>query len=459
MKPGILLLAFAAAAFAQLSDDVRKRVDQVVENALADTAIPSASIAIVTDGRISYEHAYGLARLDPKLPAAPSMRYKIGSNSKQITSAAILLLVAEGKLSLDDRVSKYFPDLTRARDVTLRELLSHQSGYQDYYAIDFTPPFMTQPATAARILDTWARKPLDFEPGSQYQYSNTNYVIAGLIFEKVAGQPLMTFLRARVFEPLGMESPVDLDHDPWPASEPNGYTRFGLGPMRPANPEGPGWLMAAGELAMTAADLARWDISLMNGTILKPAQLKELTTEVPFSTGSGARYGLGVSVGSNNGKRIWSHTGGVSGFNSSNYIYPDDHISITVLTNGEGPAHSQIVRKLQPILLPSAADPDEARDHDRALGIFTGLQQGKLDRSLLTEDANAYFTAQAVADFTASLKPLGKPASFTQSSVSHRGGMTYRVYSAKAGGKTLSVQLYLMPDGKIDQYLVRPQAQ
>jgi CubicO group peptidase (beta-lactamase class C family) len=459
MKSAAALLAFAAAAFAQLPDDARKRVDQVVEKALADTAIPGASVAIVTGGKISYEHAYGLARLDPKLAAEASMRYKIGSNSKQITSAAVLLLAAEGKLSLDDRVSKYLPDLTRARDVTIRELLSHQSGYQDYYAIDFTPPFMTQPTSAEHILDAWARKPLDFEPGSQYQYSNTNYVIAGLIFEKVAGQSLMMYLRAHVFEPLGMKSPVDLDHDQWAASDPTGYTRYALGPMRPAIAEGPGWLMAAGELAMTAGDLARWDISLMNGTILKPAQLRELTTEVPFTTGSGARYGLGISVGSANGRRVWSHTGGVSGFNSSNYVYPDDHISITVLTNGEGPAHSQIVRKLQPILLPSAADPDESRDHDRALAIFIGLQQGKLDRSLLTEDANAYFTAQAIGDFAASLKPLGKPASFTQSSVSHRGGMTYRIYAAKAGGKTLSVQLYLMPDGKIDQYLVRPQAQ
>jgi CubicO group peptidase (beta-lactamase class C family) len=454
----LCLLALALPALAQLPESLRKSIDSAVAQALAATAVPSASVAVVQDGKLAYAQAYGFARLDSKLRAQTGMRYKIGSNSKQFTAAAILLLSSEGKISLDDPVAKYFPDLTRARDITIRQLLAHQSGYQDYYAIDFTPPWMTRPTNGPNILDTWARKPLDFEPGSQYQYSNTNYVIAGMIFEKITGRPLMDFLRARIFQPLDVQSPVDLDREPWSRSDPEGYTRYALGPMRPVPPEGPGWLIAAGELAMTASDLARWNISLMNGTILPPALLRALTTEVPFTSGTGARYGLGLSVSAANGRRVWSHSGAVSGFVSNNVVLPDDRAAFTVLTNGEGGAASQIARKVQP-LLTQADDPDAARDLERARGIFSGLQQGNLDRSLLTEDASAYFTPEVIRDFSTSLKPLGRVAAFTQSTISHRGGMTYRIFAAKAGSRTLNVEVYLMPGGQIDQFLVRPRAE
>jgi CubicO group peptidase (beta-lactamase class C family) len=158
---------------------------------LADSGVPSASIAVVQNGQITHVQAYGQARLDPPVPAAPAMRYSIGSISKQFTAAAILLLQEQGKLSLDDRVGRFLPGLTRANDVTIRQLLSHTSGYQDYWPQDYVPPFMVQPITAEQIMEMWARKPLDFEPGTKWQYSNTNYVIAGVIAEKAAGTPLV----------------------------------------------------------------------------------------------------------------------------------------------------------------------------------------------------------------------------------------------------------------------------
>ena len=150
------------------------------------TGVPSASIAVVQNGKIAYVQAYGNARLDPNTAASSAMRYSIGSISKQFTAAAILLLAEEGKLSLDDPVSKYVPGLTRGDEVTIRELLSHTSGYQDYWPQDYVPPLMLQPISADGIMDRWARKPLDFDPGTKWQYSNTNYVIAGVIVEKVS---------------------------------------------------------------------------------------------------------------------------------------------------------------------------------------------------------------------------------------------------------------------------------
>src|SRR5580698_924048 len=204
-----LLMVFPAAA--QLSEDLKSKVDAVVNQILSLTKVPSASIAIVKDGRIAYLQAYGLARLSPPMEATPQMQYSVGSISKQFTAAAVLLLAQDGKLTLDDPVSKYLPDLTRASEVTIRMLLSHTAGYQDFWPEDYLMPPMREATTAQHILDGWAKKPLDFDPGTRWQYSNTNYVIAGLIVEKVSGMPLMPFLQRNVFKPLDMKAVWDSD--------------------------------------------------------------------------------------------------------------------------------------------------------------------------------------------------------------------------------------------------------
>ena len=205
----LLLLAALGSSGAQteptLAPQLRSSIDEIARSVLQTTGVPSASIAVVQDGKIAYVQAYGNARLDPNMPATSAMRYSIGSISKQFTAAAILLLAEEGKLSLDDPVSKYVPGLTRGNEVTIRELLSHTSGYQDYWPQDYVPPLMLQPISAEGIMDRWARKPLDFDPGTKWQYSNTNYVIAGVIVEKVSGMPLLQFLSQHVFTPLANE--------------------------------------------------------------------------------------------------------------------------------------------------------------------------------------------------------------------------------------------------------------
>src|SRR5207248_486743 len=151
-----------------ISPDLRAKIDSIAQQILSSTGVPSASLALVQDGRITYLQAYGDATLDPPTPARPQMRYSIGSISKQFTAAAMLLLAEQHKLSLDDHVSRFLPDLTRANEVTIRQLLSHTAGYGDYWPQDYVPPFMLHPTTAVKIIDGWARKPLDFEPGTQW---------------------------------------------------------------------------------------------------------------------------------------------------------------------------------------------------------------------------------------------------------------------------------------------------
>jgi CubicO group peptidase (beta-lactamase class C family) len=420
---------------------------------LASTGVPSASIAIVQQGRVVYAQSYGDARLEPRTPARPEMRYSIGSISKQFTATAILMLAEQHKLSLDDPVSKYLPDLTRASEVTVRQLLSHTSGYQDYWPQDYVPPFMTREVTAEEILSRWAKKPLDFAPGTEWQYSNTGYVIAGVIAEKASGVPLWELLRSRVFTPLAIESVADIDRGRLTESDPVGYLRYGLGPPRVAPKEGKGWLFAAGEIAMTARDLAKWNVALIEHRLLSPASSLEMETAVRLKNGLGTRYGLGLNVTTQFSRRVLSHGGEVSGFTASNTVFPDDRAAITVLTNLDAAAAaSAIANRIAPLLFMDRAS--SAAAQARARRIFEGLQTGKIDRSQLTDNASSYFTELALRDFADGLGPLGAPSSFEQAAQQDRGGMTFRRFDLKFGKKNLQIWERDMPDGKIEQFQV-----
>lgn len=455
----VLILAFALGsvrAQTELPADLRNKIDKLVTDTLAKSGVPSASVAIVKNGQIAYVKAYGDARVEPRSPATPEMRYSIGSISKQFTAAAILLLQEEGKLSLDDKVAKFIPDLTRAKEVTIRQLLSHTSGYQDYWPQDYVMPMMLQPVSAQKIMDLWARKPLDFEPGTKWQYSNTNYVIAGVIVEKTSGMPLLQFLQTKVFAPLGMKGVANTDQEKLGDTDPTGYLRYALGPLRPAPKEGKGWLFAAGELAMPAQELARWDISIMDRKLLKPASYRDFETEVVLQNGLGTHYGLGVDISNAGGHRALAHGGEVSGFTAQNIVFPDDRVAIAVLTNQDAAgAAGPIAQGIAPLLL-ATDDPATPQKLEQARKIFSGLQEGTIDRSLFTDNCNSYFSAQALKDFASGLAPLGAPLQFTQISQGLRGGMTLRVYRIQFAGSGLRAWTYEMPDGKLEQYQIAP---
>jgi CubicO group peptidase (beta-lactamase class C family) len=453
-----LICCFGRPVFAQdtLPADMRAEIDTAAADVLKTTGVPSASIAVVKDGRLSYVNAYGHAALDPSVSATPEMRYSIGSISKQFTAAAVLLLEEDRRLSLDDKVAKWLPDLTRAGEVTLRQVLSMTSGYQDFWPQDYVMPPMMQPTTAQHIMDGWAKIPLDFDPGTQWQYSNTNYVIAGAVVERVSGLPLMEFLRRRIFARLGMTSVVDSDQAALGPGDPMRYLRYALGPPRPAPKEGRGWMFAAGELAMTASDLAKWDIATIAQAVLGPASLHAMQTNTLLKNGLATGYGLGVQVGSTGGHRTVSHGGEVSGFTAQNTIYPDDRIAVVVLTNMDATsASSTLAGKIGTILFKaSARDRDAAAALAQAKATFDGLQHGRIDRTLFTANANAYFSETAIADFAAGLGPLGAPQEFEQANQALRGGMVVRSFRIKCGATSLRLTTFTMPDGKLEQYQI-----
>lgn len=444
-------------AVAQLAPETVHAIDAIVAKALEDRSVPSVSIAIVKGGKLAYAQAYGLARVDPAVKATPQMRYKIGSNTKQFVAAAILLLMQDGKVALDDKISRFLPGLTRANDITVRQVLAHTAGYLDYYPLDYLAPFMEQPTTVAAILADWGKRPLSFEPGSRWEYSNTGYAIAGRIVEVASGMPLDAFIRSRITASLGMRSMVDTSTARWDDHDPQGYEVAAFGPLRPARQEGKYWIWAAGNLAMTASDLARWDIALMHDAILNKTSRKAMTTENLLTGGTGTNYGLGLFVRMTpDGRLRWDHGGQTAGFRSQNTMFPNDDTAIVVLTNGGGNTSDRVTSEIEALLFAPGPDPAATSASAMVRTLFGQLQAGHPDRSLMSDGLNGYFSKQVVADLAASLEPLGEVQSIVESRTDRRGGLVYRFFRIKTAGGTVRVPTYFTPDGKLDQFIVYP---
>jgi CubicO group peptidase (beta-lactamase class C family) len=459
-----VLLAFVALAHPAWANEPLRfdpsnavKIDEIVKKELKNKGVPSASIGVVMDGRVAFLRAYGQAQLSPNRSATTTARYGIGSISKQFLAVALLMLEAEGRISLDDKAGKYLSDLGAAGEVTLRQLLSHTAGIRDYWPQDYVMAEMREPIARSDLIERWARRPLDFTPGERWQYSNTGYTLAGAILEKVTGESLFGFLQRKVFVPLKMSSVVDIDQGRLGADDAIGYTAYGLGPIEPAPKEAPGWLFAAGELAMTADDLTRWDISIIDRTLLTPVGYHALETDTLLNNGAGTRYGLGVGVKISSERRVLSHTGGVSGFTARNTVYPDNRAAIVVLTNSDAnDATSGITMKLEKLLFLSDS-PDDSAKRDLARQIFDGLRRGKIDRTLFTTNCNHYYSANALRSTARKLVRWGPLESFELKEISTRGGMEERSYKAKLKHRELTILTRSLPDGRIEQFTLYPE--
>ena len=457
---GIILLAGVRAGAGWAADTSvntaavdTAAVDRVVAEWLASTGAPSASIAIVQNDRLAYARAYGAARLSPKVPSTAAARYAIDSVSKEFTAAAVLLLAEQGKLSLDDPMAKWFPGLPRATGaVTLRQALTHTGGIRDYWPQDFLTPEMTQPTTPAAIIDEWAQRPLDFEPGTDWQYSNTGYVLAGTVVEKVSGETLFKFLERHVFAPLHMTQVAE--YSPTGAAaratagDAAGYTRYGLGPVVPAPKEGSGWLFGAAGLAMRPSDLALWDLSLLDRSLLRPESYRTEFEPVVLKSGRTPDYALGLEVELIQGRLRIGHAGGGSGFLADNRLWPKERSAIVVLTNNDWADPSDLTDRIAFIVLPPT------REETRVRLLFQAFQQGTVDRKLFSPVGNFYLTAAVLADLRSSLSPLGPARLIQLERESQRGGMTTRRWKILCPGSRLEAIERSHPDGKIDEFMI-----
>ncbi len=426
---------------AQTSEDLgplsrieSSRVDEAVQSTMQRNEVPGS--AELTPGLGNFES-------DPRIANA-STRFAIGSVTKEFTAAAILLLCDRGKLSLDDPVSKYLPQLTEANHVTIRELLSHTSGYRDYFLQEYIPVRMQHPTSIDAILSAWAERPLDFPPGQQWQYSGTNYVIAGRIVEKVTGESYHKFLIDNVLRPVGITDATFADVPSQTGRNAVGYYRFALGPPRLAPATGRNWLFAMADLEMTAKDVALWDISVINQSLLSPASYKAMSSDTKTTDGRSTGYALGFfvrQIAGADGRQhlLLHHPGEISGFRSHNFILPDLNAAVVILTNAEySDVTTQLAESLQGLVGIEPAQPfscanrvsstpssSTAKENDieaRPRKLLLNLAQGRIDRVDLSADAAATFSPQAVADIRQSLAPLGDLEHVRLDSTQLRGG-------------------------------------
>ncbi|MGN6425113.1 MAG: serine hydrolase domain-containing protein [Asticcacaulis sp.] len=451
----IAVVLFAVCAIparaADLSADQTARIDAAITGAIHDSGAPSASVAVVKDGQVVYEKAFGEAALSPVLPATPATRYQIASVSKQFTAAAALLLQQQGRLSLDDKVAKWFPQVAEADKISLRQLLTHTSGVSDFWPQDYVQAPMQKPVDPMTVLNTWGTRPLDFQPGADWQYSNTGYLIAGLIIEKVSGQPLFQFVNDNLLKPVGITDAVDISQTDLKTPDALGYERRALAPNRLTPEAGHGWAFGSWYLGLTADDLARWDISILKQSLLSKESYVLQRTPVKLNNGKDSGYAMGLFIGKDGGHALISHDGEGAGYLSLNRIYPDDGVAIVVLTNTmSGDATGNIADSIAYLLLPPTGTDAHMRQ------VFEGLQTGQVNRADFTDDFNGYLDAATIADYKSTLGPLGAPTAFSLTRTRNRGGMDYRGYRIRAGGKSLSLSIYVAKDGRIEQFLVSP---
>ncbi|MBV8362375.1 MAG: beta-lactamase family protein, partial [Deltaproteobacteria bacterium] len=298
----------------------------------------------------------------------------------------------------------------------------------------------------------WAKLSLDFEPGSETRYSNTDYVIAGRIVEKAAQEPLMQFLEEHFFNPLGMSAVTEDDSHALLPPDAAGYTQYGLGPVRLAPQEGLGWKFSSAELAMRPRDLALWDIGLMNHTLLQPQSYQAETEPVKLTDGKDSDYALGLQTSKRDGQRSLYFQAEISGFLSENYIFPDDKVAIIVLTNsdaGSPPPSLEMARRLIYLFVPPTGMDKTVRD------LLGQIQRGDIDRSVLSQNANAFLTDTVVADMSLSLAALGPVRALRQiTEERQQGGMSFRYYWVEFGARMLVVSVGIRPDGRIEQFLL-----
>jgi D-alanyl-D-alanine carboxypeptidase len=437
-------------------------IDAYVAVQVRDQGYAGLSLTIMREGKVVMAKAYGKRLLDQEAAVEPETAFAVGSVTKQFTCACILLLAEDGKLSIDDRVAKYEPSLTRAGDITLHDLMTHLSGYPDFYPLDFVDRRLVKPILPESLLAEYAGAKLDFEPGARWSYSNTGYTLLGQVVAKVSGKPFGQFLKERILDPVAMTH-SSFEPGPEIKGQIKGYTSFALGPLEPAEPEASGWLYAAGGLWASAPDLARWDFALMEGRVLKPESYRVMTTPRALKSGHTTGYGCGLNVRQIDGETVLIHGGAVSGFLSVNAMIPRNKSAVILLTNTEHlPAdslHSTILRLLLddqkkhgPSHVPKVNGPPPDED---ALDFLHQMQAGKLDRDKLGEEFLLFVTNPRLQAAAPRLKALGEPEKVEITGTYERGGMEVATIRFKFKTAELGGLLYRTPDGKIQQFLIR----
>jgi CubicO group peptidase (beta-lactamase class C family) len=428
------------------------QLDSMIRKTVASKKLVGLSVGVMQNGKVVLAKGYGVRTLGTQDSVTAETMFAVGSVTKQFTCSSALLLAQDGKLSMQDPVAKYYPNLTRAGDITLLELGQHVSGYRDYYPLDFVDREMQRDEPPDSIINEYATRPLDFDPGTRWSYSNTNFLILGRVVEKVSGKSYGDFVSERIFTPVGMTHTQYEPAHGGPTMA-NGYTTFALGPAIPAQPEAKGWAATAGGIWSTPSDLLAWDLALIDGKVLNSDSYRTLTTPRHLADGRSTGYGCGDGVRDQGPAVVLTHGGAVSGFVAQNIAVPATRSAVVTLANTDFASldslHETILAKLVPphVDVPAINGPAAVA---AARTFLVALQQGKVDRSTLGDDYSAFLTPELVAGAQKSLGPI---TDVEVAQTAERGGMEVASIRFKTGGQPARALMYRTPDGKIQEVL------
>jgi CubicO group peptidase (beta-lactamase class C family) len=323
----ILLLAINCVA----QNGVTTKVDEYIQAEMKTQHIPGVSLAVIKSGQIILAKGYGLANVEHQVPVKPETIFQSGSMGKQFTATAVMMLMEDGKLAIDDKISKYFLNTPETwQNITIRHLLTHTSGMTDYprdfdFRRDYTEDELYERAKAI---------PLAFQPGEKWSYSNLGYVMLGILIHKVSGKFYGGFLQERVFKPLDMSTARVIGEADIIPNRAAGYRLDKDNQLKNQNWVSPSLNTTAdGALYMNVYDMAKWDAALYTEKLLKRSSLEQMWTPVKLNDGKTYPYGFGWAVGEVKGHRFVQHGGAWQGFKAQITRYLDDKFTVVLFAN------------------------------------------------------------------------------------------------------------------------------
>ena len=394
---GVVLVWFVASSCrlvlaAPSPDETIKAIDRIASEDIDKKKVASYAVGVMKDGRLILARGYGFADLENDVPATAETVYRLGSITKQFTAMAILQLAEQGKLSVDDELTRFLPDYPLAgHKVTIHQLLNHTSGIRSYTSQKDFMKRARQDFSHDELLAVFKNEPFDFDPGTKWLYNNSGYYLLGLIIEKASGQSYEKYLDEHIFRPVGMSATRYGHLRPLIRHRAMGYKPFigGLINDDPLSMDAPG---AAGALVSTVLDLLKWHQALEAGDLLSSASYEAMYRETTLADGRTRPYGYGWGVGQLASHRKLSHGGGINGFSTMIARYPDERLAVIVLSNTAGADTGGVERRIAKFVLgvedkPVVDLPTDAELLERFTGKYQ-LTEGEIE--ITAEDGKLF---------------------------------------------------------------------
>lgn len=431
------------------SGSMARAIDAAARAEIASHSTPGLAIGVVQDGLLVYSRGFGLANVSGKRAVTASTEFYAGSLTKQFTAACVLMLAQQKKLSLDEKIVKYVPELNVARNATIRQLLQETAGLPDVRKSSAISHDLSRPVKIDDLLKAANALPPPAKPGTAFDDSNFNYLIAGLIVQRVSGLPLSIYYSTQIFQPLIMNSSFLAGDQGISPLHATGYTRTHGKFMRVRGWD-PSWLLGSSDLVTTVQDLAKWDIGMP--LLLNVESVREMWT--PNGLPGQLQYGMGWVVDQRGGRRYVWQSGQIAGFRAVNALLPDQHTAVIVLANADS-LHGEttvqperLADKILNVIAPLPRAHFQNTLMTRAAEWLGRLARNDIDRTQLTSAFSQYLTNQLVhqADFA----EFGPVLSLIPIESYQESGDTVYVFDAKFRKGVYRYDFTLSPDGKID---------